>query len=69
MGNQVTERNGDFYAAAVVSGCCFCGKEPDDDLVHSIVLCEPSGEEHTWWCHKECFIEALHPEYRLEPGD
>jgi hypothetical protein len=69
MRKEVAGPDGSPEIKGLVWGCCFCGKESDGDLVYSVVLCDPSGEEQTWWCHKECFLDALRPEYRIERQD
>jgi hypothetical protein len=69
MREEAVEPDGRPELLGLVWGCCFCGGESDGDLVYSVVLCDPSGEEHTWWCHKECFFGAMLPKYRNEPGD
>jgi hypothetical protein len=43
--------------------CCFCGEDASDHTAYGIT--DENGQ--AWWCHKECFIEALHPEAREGP--
>ena len=66
MAHEAAQSDRSSKEAGLIWGCCFCGKDSDADLVFSVVLCEPSGKERTWWCHKDCFIEALRPDYRPE---
>lgn len=52
--------------------CCFCwgtvgewktdkgGHIEEEPGIYSVILIWPDGSEQTWWCHRECFVDALH---------
>ena len=56
--------------------CCFCDKPVDKRATYVVCLVwpdkqqflddEPSEDiEQQWWCHRECFVNSLHPDYRI----
>ena len=43
--------------------CCFCGEDASDHTAYGI----SSQDGQVWWCHRECFVDALHPTARTGP--
>ena len=49
--------------------CCICNQPIHADHLFTVVLVWPAGEdvediEQTWWAHRGCFVQMLHPLYR-----
>ena len=49
--------------------CCFCDEPLAKGEIYSVVLVSPADEGQTWWCHRGCFGDALHPDYRYFSSD
>lgn len=50
-------------------GCAICNRKIEDDKVFGMVLIWPVNErgendEQTWWVHRGCFVQMLHPFFR-----
>ncbi len=51
--------------------CAYCAGEVDLDGedARQVVLVGPENQEQVWFCHFDCFKNALHEDARYFPGD
>ena len=51
--------------------CCYCDVPMDRPEMFQVVLVWPTayGQEQTWWCHRNCFVESLSPRSRIMRDD
>ena len=62
---MVSEAASPFEGKSIEFGCCYCDKKVERSDSWTVVLVGPDDEEQTWWCHRDCFVESLHPTYRV----